>query len=102
MYGYKNLKESQIEYKYPILVTLYCYLGIFITDFPVVLGYSHANLDGRVAFIESVAIVVFSMAAALYWEGWSARKELFNFTKELYFIIVLVCLIPMLKYLDLD
>lgn len=102
LYGYNNLKESQFEYKYPLLVTLYCYLGIFITDFPVVLGYSHANLDGRVAFIESVAIVIFCMAAALYWGGWSARKELFNFTKELYFIIVLVCLVPMLKYLDLD
>lgn len=86
-------KNSSREFKYPGLVTLYAFLGIFITDFPVLLGYSTTASfywPSRVAFVERFAMIVLLTFCVAYWGGWCAKKEVFSFKKEQYFIMALI------------
>lgn len=98
--AYENLEKGVFVFKYPGLVTLYCYIAILITDFPVALGYSHSNLPSRCSFVEHIAIAVYMILVSVYWAGWVKNKEIFRFTREIYLILAIVCIIPLSIYFD--
>lgn len=92
--AFSLLKNSKIEFKFPILVTLYALCGIFITDFPVVLGYSTTEYwPTRVAFVERLALIVFLTFAAVYWGGFCAKKINISLNKKHYLFVALAIVI---------
>ncbi|MBE5852173.1 MAG: hypothetical protein E7299_04360 [Lachnospiraceae bacterium] len=99
--AYHNLKTSEFEFKYPGVVFIYCLFGIYITDFPVLLGYSFRLLPDRCVFVEQLAVVLWFVIAFIYLAGWSAKKKMFEFRKEWYIIIVLICMIHLSNYLSI-
>lgn len=80
-------KESAFEFKYPGLVTLYAFFGIFITDFPVFLGYNaNGYFPSRVAFTERTSMIIYFALCAAYWGGYCAKRKIFSLKKEHYFL----------------
>lgn len=101
--AYKHLKNSTKKFKYPVLVSVYAYFAIIITDFPVALGYSGGYyMPERCIFVENLAIVIFVTLCAIYWGGWSSQKNIFRFTPENYLVIALILIIPLSSYLNLE
>lgn len=93
---YHYHQKVDIKLKYPGLVTLYAYFGIFITEFPVCLGVSGVGFEIRTAFINRIAIMIFVILCAAYWGAWCAQRECFKFSREAYVCITLICVIPFL------
>lgn len=98
--AFEKIEKGVLVFKYPGLVTLYCYIAILITDFPVTLGYSSSGLPSRCSFVEHIAIAVYAILASVYWAGWVKNKEIFRFTREIYLIIAMICIIPLSVYFD--
>lgn len=98
--AFMKLEKDVHIFKYPGLVTLYCYAAILMTDFPVDLGYSNSYFPSRCAFVEHIAIAVYAILVSVYWAGWAKNKEIFRFTREMYLILAIVCIIPLSVYFD--
>ena len=102
IFAYKNSQHSSVKFRYPVLITLYGYFALIITDFPVILGYSSsANLPGRCTFVESVSTIIFFICVIAYWGGWAAQKNIFQFTAVSFLLIALICSMPLFKYFDI-
>lgn len=99
--AFKKLEKGVFVFKYPGLVTLYCYIAVLITDFPVTLGYSNLNLPSRCSFVEHLAIAVYAILTSVYWAGWAKNKEIFRLTREMYCTLAIVCVIPLSVYFDI-
>lgn len=99
--AFLKLEKGAFVFKYPGLVSLYCYSAILITDFPVTLGYSSSNLPGRCSFVEHIAIAIYVILMSVYWAGWVKNKEFFRFTREIYLILTMICAIPLSAYFDI-
>lgn len=99
--AHHHLKDSEFEFKYPGIVFVYCLFGIYITDFPVLLGYSFRLLPDRCVFVEQLAVVIWFIILSIYFAGWAAQKKLFEFRKEWYIIIVMICAIHLSNYLSI-
>ena len=93
LFGYKYLKNSTFQFRCPGLITLYALFAVFITDFPIVMGYASTRIGPRGEFVEHLAITMFFMLTALYWGAWSAKKELFEFTKTSILILTTMTLL---------
>lgn len=100
--AYKNLGESEFQFKYPGLVLIYGLFAIYITDFPVVLGYSGKLMPDRCVFVEQFAVILWCIIATIYWAGWASGKKVFAFSKEWYLVIAIICMIPMTSYLSIS
>lgn len=100
--AYRKLGDSTFEFKYPGWVSLYCLFAVFITDFPVALGYSSMNLPSRCMFAERTAVAFFTALLGIYWGGWVVKKKFYHFTKEWYLIVVCICIMPLAGYFDLN
>ena len=100
--GYKKLKDIQISFRYPGFVTLYSFLALIAMDYPVVLGYSGASFPSRCEFVELLGVAIYVTVNAFYWAGWCARKECFQFNKTVLFVLIIVCFLPLSRYMNID
>lgn len=100
--AFEKLEKDVFMFKYPGLVTIYCYIAILVTDFPIFLGYSSAYLPGRCAFVEHISIAIYTILASVYWAGWVKNNEIFKFTKEIYLTLAIICIIPLSAYFDVS
>ena len=91
---YDKVIDSKFEFKYPLLVTLYCYMGIYLTIFPVALGYSSATkFPDRCLFVERISTIIFVLIATVYWSGWFAKKRVFKIKFPKIIFTILICII---------
>lgn len=100
LFAFIAYKEGKKDYKYPGLVTLYGYLSIIITDFPVLLGYSGSVLPDRCSFVEHISIYFSFIFVSMYWASWAAQRKKLSITKELCLIVSLICIIPLSTYIN--
>lgn len=99
--SYNYLKQSEFAFRYPGFVSIYGLFAIYVTDFPVLLGYSFRLMPERCVFVEQLAIVLWFIIVSIYWGGWASQKECFSFSKEWYIVIVLVCILPLSSYFSI-
>lgn len=89
-------KESKLEFRYPGLVTLYAFFGIFITAFPLFLGYD-ADIEyywfPRFTYVERIGIAIFLPFTVAYWGGYCAKKGFFSLKKEHYLLVGIMLII---------
>lgn len=88
LFANRNLKDSRIEFRYPGWITLYALFAIYVTDFPFVYGSGSIQLNSRVEFVEHLCMMLFFSLTAIYWGGWSAKREIFQFSNTNLLIIV--------------
>lgn len=101
--AYGKLAACEFEFKYPGLVTIYCYIGILLTVFPVLLGFSVTDgIPVRCCFVERVSIIIFILIATIYWSGWASQKKILNLSREIIFILTLIYIIPTSSYFQKD
>ncbi len=99
--AYKYNEKLSGEHNHPVLVSIYCYFGILITDFPVLYGYGLGEfMHTRCEFIEAIAITLFVGFAAAYWGIWVSRHEVLKITNECVFILGLLCFISLAPFLN--
>lgn len=100
--GNDNTHNNSTFHMHPLLISLYCYLSIIVTDLPVLYGYGNGEaMNDRCAFIESISIVFFVSITSAYWGNWVAINNTFIFTKEHIFIIALICFVVLSSYVNI-
>lgn len=96
---YYRLRDSVFRFRLPGVVTALCFLGIWITDFPVALGYSSEKFPARCVFVLNVAMIFYLLVITAYWAGWCANKELFSFSPQWIFLVGVICFTQIAGYM---
>lgn len=96
--SYRNLKESKIEFKYPVLITVFGYLSCVISVFPVIFGYNGTGLAGRTVFVELIVIIFYTMLVTVYWAGWLCKKNISLLNKDFFKGLCVIFIIPAAFY----
>ena len=103
LFGYKKLNVKWNEFRYPVIVMFFGIVAISATIFPVILGYSGVeDMPSRCSFVDHLAVVIYMFIISAFWGGWCAKKELFDFSRTVIMIMVIVCAIPMSQYLKFN
>jgi len=97
---YRKLATCTFEFRYPGLITLYAFIAIFVTDFPVVLGYTDGDLPDRCRFVEALAIAIYVVILMLYWAGWTLKRNLIRIDNATILVLMLICVLSLSHYFD--
>ena len=104
--GMKGLKESKYRYRYPVIPFIITLVCLYVTYFPVVLGYGGSSYwPNRVIFIYNMFAVLLFSASSMYLGGWTRyRKGILLKRKDIMcgivglILFVYVCYVPTENY----
>lgn len=100
--AYRANKPQNRDFSHPILFALLCYLGVFLTDVPVIYGFGKGEfMPERCLFIERVSIMLFVSLCAGYLGCWADIKGDLHFSKEQVIIIAIICFVPLSSYISI-
>lgn len=102
VYGVNALRNSEREFKYPVLVTLYGYVTMILVIFPYVLGYSSRTIQERCGFIEQLALAMGVSFIGMYWGAWVAKTKDFKLESSAYIALAMICSLLLVKYVDFE